>query len=76
MIQNIESIELKGSMIIVVSGVAIHWTGLLDWTTGLPQNGIKCLLHHVYSAYFFATFAPLSLACWANFTGVSRGQGL
>jgi len=27
---------------------------------------------HVYSAYFFAKFAPL--ACWGNFTGVSRGQ--
>jgi len=25
-------------------GVTIHWTGLLDWTTGLTQNGIKCLL--------------------------------
>ena len=25
-------------------GVTIHWTGLLDWTTGLKQNGIKCLL--------------------------------
>ena len=25
-------------------GVTIHWTGLLDWTTGLNQNGIKCLL--------------------------------
>jgi len=23
--------------------VSIHWTGLLDWTTGLTQNGVKCL---------------------------------
>ena len=46
----------------------IHWTGLLDWTTELTQNGTKCLLqhfqcrskgNHVYSAYF-ATFAPLA----------------
>ena len=58
-----------------------HWTGLLDWTTGLTQNGVKCFFqhfqcrreaNHVYSAYIFAKFAPL--ACWANFTGVSRGQ--
>jgi len=21
-----------------------YWTGLLDWTTGLTQNGTKCLL--------------------------------
>jgi len=21
-----------------------YWTGLLDWTAGLAQNGIKCLL--------------------------------
>jgi len=20
-----------------------YWTGLLDWTTGLTQNGVKCL---------------------------------
>ena len=24
-------------------GVTIHWTRLLDWTTGLAQNGVKCL---------------------------------
>jgi len=24
-------------------GVTIHWTGLLDWTAGLAQNGVKCL---------------------------------
>jgi len=24
-------------------GVTIHWTGLLDWTTGLTQNAVKCL---------------------------------
>ena len=66
-----------------------HQTGShysLDWTTGpdywthpkwckdafysLFQCRSKA--NHVYSAYFFATFAPL--ACWANFTGVSRGQ--
>ena len=23
-------------------GVTIHWIGLLDWTTGLTQNGVKC----------------------------------
>jgi len=23
--------------------VSIHWTGLLDWATGLTQNGVKCL---------------------------------
>jgi len=62
-------------------GVTIHRTGLLNWTTGLAQNGVKCLFqpfqcrreaNHVYSAYLFAKFAPL--ACWANFTGVSRGH--
>jgi len=25
-------------------GVSIHWTGLLDWTTGLTQTAIKYLL--------------------------------
>jgi len=61
-----------------------YWTLLLDSTTGLdywthPRWCRKSSLfqcrskaNHVYSAYFFATFAPL--ACWANFTGVSRGQ--
>ena len=26
-----------------VGGVTLHWTGLLDWTTRLTQNGVKCL---------------------------------
>jgi len=65
--------------------VSIHWTdywtGLLDWTTGLTQNGVNTFsslfqcrreASHVYSAYFLAKFAPL--ACSGNFTGVGRGQ--
>jgi len=57
----------------------------LDWTTGLDywthpkwckifSSPFQCRreANHVYSAYFFAKFAPL--ACLANFTGVGRGQ--
>jgi len=24
-----------------IGAVSIHWTGILDWTTGLTQNGVK-----------------------------------
>ena len=55
----------------------------LDWTTDwthpkwckVPFPGLfqcKREANHASSAYFFAKFA--SLACWGNFTGVSRGQ--
>jgi len=44
-----------------------YWTALLDWTTGHTQNvfssHFQCRreANHVYSSYFFAKFAPLTL---------------
>ena len=33
-------------------GVTIHWTGLLDWSTGLTQNGVKYLFQPVGECLF------------------------
>jgi len=34
---------LKAHLVETFKGVSIHWTGLLEWTTGLTQTAIKCL---------------------------------
>ena len=51
------------------------FTGLDYWThLKWCEIPFQCRreANHVYSAYFSAKFAPL--ACWGNFTWVSRGQ--
>jgi len=61
----------------MLKGITIHSTGLLD-SPKMMQNAFFSLFqcrreaNHVYSVYPFAKFSPL--ACWANFTGCSRGQ--
>ena len=57
--------QLTACNLVCSLAVSIHWTGLLDWTTGLTQNAFSSLYqcrreaNHVYSAYFFAKFTPL-----------------
>jgi len=56
-----------------------HWTGLLDWTTGLDSwTHPNCKIQHIQCrteaklSYFLSYFA--NTASYSIFPGVSRGQ--